>query len=101
MWAATDKGLNRLRTKTVETLSVADGLVHPEVYPLLEMRGGDIYIGTTQDFSIYRAGEFSNPTLFDKNGDKLLVSALFEDDKKRIWIGTVGELQILENGKLR
>ncbi|MBS1795420.1 MAG: hypothetical protein JSS81_16300 [Acidobacteria bacterium] len=101
IWVSTDKGLNHLRKKMIESLSVADGLVHTEVYPLLETRAGDVYVGTTKGLSIYRDGKFTTPDLRNKLGDLISATALYEDAKGRIWIGAIGDLHILENGRLR
>ena len=35
------------------------------------------------------------------NGDKISVTSLFEDEKSRLWIGSTGDLRVLETGKLR
>jgi signal transduction histidine kinase/ligand-binding sensor domain-containing protein len=101
IWVTTDKGLNRLQKQFVKTYSTADGLIYNEVYPLLQTRSGDIYIGTTQGLSIYHEGKFTNYDLRNKLGDKVSVTALFEDERARIWIGAVGDLHIFKNGRLR
>lgn len=101
IWVATEKGINRLQQQFVKTFSIADGLIYNEVYPLMETASGDTYIGTTQGLSIYRDGKFSNYDLRNDLGDKISITALFEEKNGRIWIGAVGNLHILENGTLR
>ncbi len=101
IWITTDKGLNRLQKQFVKTYSTADGLLYNEVYPLLQTRNGDIYIGTTQGLSRYANGKFENLPLKNGRGDKISVTALYEDVRGRLWIGAVGDLHVLENGKLK
>ncbi len=101
IWVATEKGINRLQQQFVKTYSLADGLIYNEVYPLMQAANGDTYIGTTQGLSVYRAGKFSNYDLRNELGDKISITALFEDKNGRIWIGAVGNLHIFENGALR
>ena len=101
LWVATDKGLNHLRKQIVTTYSVKNGLIHNEVYPILQANSGDIYIGTTRGLSVYRDGVFSDVKVLDPNGDRIVTTALYEDQRQRLWIGSLGDLHIYENGKLR
>lgn len=101
IWVSTEKGLNHLRKQFIGSISTAEGLTNREVYPLMQTRNGDVYIGTTQGLSIYRNGKVSDLDLRNKLGNKIFVTALFEDEKSRIWLGAVGDLHILEDGKLR
>lgn len=101
IWVSTEKGLNHLRKQFIGSISAAEGLTNREVYPLMQARNGDVYIGTTLGLSIYRDGKVSDLDLRNNLGNKISVTALFEDEKNRIWLGVVGDLHILENGKLR
>lgn len=101
IWVGTEKGINRLQQQFVKTYSLADGLIYNEVYPLMQAANGETYIGTTQGLSIYRDGKFANYDLRNELGDKISITALFEDKSGRIWIGAVGNLHILEKGALR
>jgi ligand-binding sensor domain-containing protein/signal transduction histidine kinase len=101
IWVSTDKGLNHLRKQFITSYPTDSELPRKEVYPLLQAKNGDIYIGTTEGLSVYRNGKFSALDLRNKLGDKISVTALFEDEKQRLWIGAVGDLHVLENGKLR
>lgn len=101
IWTTTDKGLNRLQKQFFKSYSTEHGLIYNEVYPLLQTRNGDIYIGTTQGLSRFAAGKFTNLPLKNNAGDKISVTSLFEDERGRLWIGAVGDLHILENGKLK
>jgi signal transduction histidine kinase/ligand-binding sensor domain-containing protein len=101
IWVSTDKGLNHLRKQLITSISTDKGLANNEVYPLMQAGSGEIYIGTTQGLSVYRDEKITTLDLRNKLGDKISVTALFEDEKRRLWIGAVGDLHILENGKLR
>lgn len=52
-------GLLRRQKKVVTTLSVKDGLANDEVYPLIQTRSGDIYIGSITGVNLYRNGKLS------------------------------------------
>ena len=101
IWVSTEKGLNHLRKQFIGSISTAEGFTNREVYPLMQARNGDIYIGTTQGLSVYQNGKISNFDFRNQLGNKISVTALFEDEKNRIWLGAIGDLHILENGKLR
>lgn len=101
IWVTTDKGLNRLQKQFVKSYSTAEGLINNEVYPLLQTRNGDIFVGTTQGLSKFSDEKFENLPLKSDLGDNLLVTALYEDNRGRLWIGVVGDLYILENGKVK
>ncbi len=101
IWVTTDKGLNSLQKQFVKSYSTAEGLISNEVYPLLQTRNGDIYIGTMQGLSKFRNGSFENLPHRNEKGDKISVTSLYEDRLGRLWIGVVGDLYILENGRLK
>jgi diguanylate cyclase (GGDEF)-like protein len=111
IWLATNHGLSRLQKRVIETLSVKDGLREQEVYPIYRDRKGDIWIGTTKGISLYRNGKFEAVDLrnnernanydYDAINGSATVQAFFEDSKGKMWIGTSGNLFILDNGKLQ
>ncbi|HEX8249424.1 MAG TPA: two-component regulator propeller domain-containing protein [Pyrinomonadaceae bacterium] len=100
IWAATDRGINHLQKQFIESFSIGDGLIHSEVYPLLQTRSGDIYVGTTRGLSLYRDGKFTEVNVRNSLGDKLSATAFYEDAAGRLWIGAVGGLHRMENGRL-
>ena len=60
LWFTTiGSGLKRLQKRTITNLSVKDGLAGNEVYPIIQTRSGDIYIGTTFGVNLYRNGKLS------------------------------------------
>ncbi len=99
--ASTDRGINRLQRQFVKSLSTNDGLVHHEVYPLLQTRNGDIYIGTIQGLSRYHDGKFDEVNIRNELGNHFSITALYEDETNKLWIGTAGGLYLLENQKIK
>ncbi len=90
-WLATSTGLRRLRPQLITTLSVKDGLVNDEVYPLLQTVAGDIFIGTSHGISRYVAGRLTDPGWRYESNQPFNTRALWEDPRERLWIGFQGE----------
>ena len=103
LWLSTDKGLNRMRRQIITPLSGADGLIDNEVYPILQAKDGSIYIGTANGLSHFKDGRFSEVALtFDAPlRTNANVQSLREDADGRLWVGVVGGLFVVENGKAR
>lgn len=103
IWLATDKGLNRLRQQIISPLSKADGLADNEVYPILRARDGSVYIGTAHGLSRYKDGKFSQIDLNFTNYLRVQpsVQSLWEDADGRLWVGILGSVLVIENGKAR
>lgn len=103
IWLATDRGLNRLRRQIITSLSKADGLADNEVYPILKARDGSVYIGTARGLSRYKNGELSriNLSFADSLKFEPSIQSLWEDADGRLWVGGLGALFIIENGKAR
>ncbi|MEO6390663.1 MAG: two-component regulator propeller domain-containing protein, partial [Pyrinomonadaceae bacterium] len=100
IWAAGDGGLHHVRRQFIRSYSVADGLPFPEVYPILQTRNGDIYVGTVQGLALYRDGKFSDLKVrFQGNAPS--VTALHEDASGNIWVGDGTALFRLEVQSLR
>jgi signal transduction histidine kinase/ligand-binding sensor domain-containing protein len=98
----TNLGINRWRKQFIESFSVANGIVHAEVYPLLAARGGEeVYVGTIRGLSVFRAGKFSEVKVRNQKGEPFSVTALFEDKHGVLWIGTAGDLYVLANNRLQ
>ncbi len=100
IWVSGDKGINHLQKELIKSYSIRDGLISSEVYPILQTRNGDIYVGTTQGLSRYREGKFSDAVVKNSKGDKIQVTALAEDKNGRLWIGTLGDTFRFENDRL-
>ncbi len=110
VWLATNKGLNRLRKKVIETFSTQEGLIDPEVYPIYRDSKDDIWVGTTKGLSIYKNGKFEPVKLrqrkqnFEGNKkwetDKISVQSFLEDSNGKMWIGANGGIAIAQNGEV-
>ena len=90
-WLATSTGLKRLRQKLITTLSVKDGLNSNEVYPLLQTKQGDIFIGTVQGVNRYREGKITDLGLKYTGGFPLYMRGLWEEAPAQVWLGYQGE----------
>jgi signal transduction histidine kinase/ligand-binding sensor domain-containing protein len=92
-WLATTTGLRRIRQQLITSLSVKDGLVSNEVYPLLQTSKGDIFLGTVAGVNRYSDGKITNLGLkYSANFPfSLYMRGLWEDDQSRIWLGFQGE----------
>lgn len=91
VWLASASGLKRLHRQLITSLSVSNGLVNDEVYPLLQTGSGDIFIGTVRGIDRYADGKITNTGLNYDTSEPLYVRGLWEDDKARLWIGFQGE----------
>lgn len=98
IWIGTSGGLYRLTKQFITGLSTGSGLLHREVYPILQARNGDIWVGSILGLSRFRNGVFHNTPL---PAFANIVQALNEDHTGRLWIGIVGGLLLYENGKLK
>lgn len=98
IWIGTSRGLHRLTKQLISGYSRVDGLLHDEVYPILQTRNGDIWIGSIYGLTQVKDGIFHNTRL---QGARTVVQALAEDHKGRLWIGTVDGLFVFENGKFK
>lgn len=97
IWIGTSGGLYRLTKQFITGLSTGNGLLHREVYPILQARNGDIWVGSIVGLSRFRNGVFHNiPLPVPIN----YVQALSEDSTERLWIGIIGGLLRYENGRL-
>ncbi|MEO6390338.1 MAG: two-component regulator propeller domain-containing protein [Pyrinomonadaceae bacterium] len=90
-WLASATGLRRLRPQLITTLSVTDGLINNEVYPLLQTAAGDVFIGTSHGISRYSAGKLTDSGLKYASNGPLNTRGLWEDPQARLWIGFQGE----------
>lgn len=98
IWIGTSGGLYRLTKQLITGYSTESGLLHREVYPILQSHNGDIWVGSVLGLSRFRDGIFRNTRL---PAPYNTVQALGEDGMGRLWIGLVGGLLRYENGKLK
>ncbi len=98
IWIAAVSGLHRVRKELITSYSTAHGLAHNEVYPLLQTRNGDIWVGTIHGASLFRNGSFAGNPL---PGFTQIVQSFWEDRAGRLWIGAWESLHRYENGRLK
>lgn len=97
VWVGSEKGLHHLLPQTVHVFSKKDGLQDDNIYPILEDRNSTIWLGAWQQSLIkYEKGVFS--TFLNLDGLPFY-SSIFEDRDGKFWLGNIGNLFYLENGK--
>src|SRR5262245_32337711 len=62
-WLGTSGGLYRLTRQVVTAYSTANGLLNNEVYPILQTRDDDIWIGSITGLSRFHDEQFHNTLL--------------------------------------
>src|SRR5262249_11133947 len=98
IWVGTEKSLVRFMPQTIRVFSKQDGLPEENVYPVYEDSTGHIWAGVWQNSLLkYENGSFKT---FLRTKDTSFITSLFEDSSGRFWIGKIGNLYYLENGKL-
>ena len=105
IWVGSDKGLHRLRTHFIKTLSLENNLFGNRVYSIFQRKNGEILMGVKKGLNVYKDSKLS--TIIDEGGTR----AFEEDEKGRLWIGRYlpdiidkdieKNLFIYENGELR
>lgn len=102
-WLATDKGLNRLRSKLITPLSAKDGPLNEDAYPILRLRDGSVMIGVSGGVAHYRDRTIEEiPLRFAADpASTVAVQSLAEEATGKVWIGVVGGVFVLEKGKIR
>jgi signal transduction histidine kinase/ligand-binding sensor domain-containing protein len=109
IWAATNEGLDRFRDFAVATISVNEGLSNATVGSVLAARDGSIWLGTRDGLNRWNHGQVS---VFGRRGARARtgmreiagsglpdhgIESLFQDDRGRIWVSTLGGVGFLEN----
>jgi ligand-binding sensor domain-containing protein/signal transduction histidine kinase len=98
IWVGTEKGLIRILPQTIRVFSKQEGLPEDNVYPVYEDKAGGIWAGVWQNSLMkYENGSFKT---FLRTKDTYFITSLFEDGSGRFWVGKIGILYYLENGKL-
>jgi len=99
IWVATAGGLDRFRDFAVTTLTVKQGLSSDAVGSVLAARDGSVWLSTRGGLYRWNAGQI---TSYDKRDGKLNglnPISLFQDDRGRIWVATLGAFGYLENDR--
>jgi signal transduction histidine kinase/ligand-binding sensor domain-containing protein len=114
VWAATASGLDRFRDFAVPTLSGNHGLSNTGVLSVLADRDGSVWMGTgdglkrwnqghvTAYYEHARSASGALPGIREIVGSGLPdrgVGSLFQDDRGRVWVATVGGVGYLEDDR--
>ena len=109
IWVTTNGGLDRFRDVAAATFSVGQGFSNPPNQPLLAARDGGVWFSTTNGLNQWKNGQI---TIYQRRNSPLpalvnqkvvpnalpdLASSLYQDDRGRIWIATLGGFGYLEN----
>jgi signal transduction histidine kinase/ligand-binding sensor domain-containing protein len=117
VWVATDKGLDRFRDFAIPTFSGEQGLSNAPFGSVLAAADGSVWLGTLDGLKRWNHGEATayrerherlrppavQPTpvreIFGSGLPDRGVGSLFQDDRGRIWVTTVGGVGYLENDR--
>lgn len=111
LWFGTRFGLNKYDSRTIKTyINEADkpNSISSSYFlaSILTTKNGNIWVATSYGLSIYneKNDDFERILNDPKNPSSLSsnkVNCLFQDSKKRIWVGTSGGLNLLDSEKDR
>jgi signal transduction histidine kinase len=92
LWIATHKnGIFRARRQAIKFYSKEDGLADTNVYPIYEDSTGAVWIGAwSTGVSRFKDGTWTNHPLKLEKGTGGLVTALYEDRDKSLWVASYG-----------
>jgi signal transduction histidine kinase/ligand-binding sensor domain-containing protein len=100
-WIGTDNGLVKMSggdKRSFKYFTVRDGLYDNEIYSLTMDHTGAMWVGTVNGINKIVNGKVETITSSIKTKG-LIISQVFEDSRRRIWIATAGEgLYMLSNG---
>lgn len=74
-------------TETFTVYNTAQGLPNNAIRVIYEDSSGTLWIGSRKGLSRWRNGRFSS-TLLDDSSPYTLVSGIWEDNEKNLWVGT-------------
>jgi ligand-binding sensor domain-containing protein/signal transduction histidine kinase len=102
LWIASwGDGLFRLTREALTVYTDKDGMAANNVYPIYEDRAGVVWIGTWErGLTRCANGRFSHFTTQTNNLPGPLVMSFAEDRDGRLWIGSIGGVVWLKDGKL-
>jgi signal transduction histidine kinase/ligand-binding sensor domain-containing protein len=116
IWTVTWNGLDRFRDFAVVTFSVNQGLSSAFVGSVLAARDGSVWLGTEGGLNRWNNGQITSydkrtawtprtvnaTTVGDKRAGNLNGQSpfsLFQDDRGRVWVSTLGGVGYLENDR--
>jgi signal transduction histidine kinase/ligand-binding sensor domain-containing protein len=99
IWIGAIMGLHRAREPAITLLTEREGLSHNWVYPILQGRKEEIWIGS-RGINKYENGRFTQY----HNSEGLpsdIISCIYQDNSGRLWVGTDAGVCYLKNGRFR
>ncbi len=96
LWVATDKGLNCLRGKEIQTYTEKDGLVDNNISSLCADHKGQLWIGTQKGASLYSHNVFRNLSV-DNGLLSSFTNKIFESSDKEIYLVSNKGITIIDN----
>jgi ligand-binding sensor domain-containing protein len=97
LWVGTEKSLNRIAPRVIQTLSRKEGLEQDNVYPITGDSAGRVWAGVwPNNLARYENGRFK--TILISN-ETVFITSLFEDASGRLWFGNIGNLSYLQGAK--
>jgi signal transduction histidine kinase/ligand-binding sensor domain-containing protein/DNA-binding NarL/FixJ family response regulator len=103
VWLGTaDNGLVHFADGRFRTIDLDHGLPSNDIRSLLRRRNGDLVVGTGDaGIAVLVDGQVTRRFLRSDGLPSERVFALFEDARRRLWIGSENGLALLEDGRLR
>ena len=100
LWVGSEgEGLFRVQRQSIKVLSSTQGLASDGVYPVMESRQGDMWVGSWPA-GLSRVHD-GHVTAFTKaDGVPGLVTSLAEDRSGSIWIGSHNGVKVFSRGRL-
>lgn len=103
LWITTNgSGLLRLRDSNIKTYTTADGLNNDFIFSLYEDRKGRIWAGSCAGLNLFEDGRFIDYPpggIKASMGTDITVSAITEDLKGNLWLGTLSKGLLRISGK--
>ena len=96
LWLATSKGLDCFRDSRVVTFSTREGLAADIAGSVVASGDGSVWIGTRGSLDLLRGDKVTSIPIPGH-----LVTSLWQDHAKRLWVGVDKLLTIYENGQFR
>ena len=102
LWVGTiNNGLSCVRRRAVNMYTKSDGLSDNNIYPVFQDSLENIWIGAYEGgLTRYREGIFAPGVAPTERRSDRATTALAEDRHGRLWLGKVGSIWFLKDGKL-
>ena len=102
VWVATADGLDRFRQYVVTRLTAHEGLSGSGVMSVLATKDGSVWIATDVGLNRWHDGQIAVVDV-ERARDRMagggIGTALFQDNRGRLWVANAAEVGYLENGR--